>query len=484
MARSGAFAEKQKLDRATWQQVRDALKPGEATVEFASYNYFDKKWTGKSEYVALVVTHETKTEPEFIELGDASQIEGESLKKFQRAVRTRGLKPDRDEAALPGNVAYDLIWKPLENALAGQQKVYLALDGILNKVPVGIIPSPDGKLQMERYDLRFLSSTKDILRHSQAQAQTTSSAVLIGDPTFDLTQAQQLAAMHKLQEPPSVSPVLLAVNLPPNLTRDGGSGSTLPRLPGTGAEVSAIAALMQQHEWSVHMYTGDLAMKKAVETVNSPRILHIATHGFFLPDSQRGSVPGTGGTAVADPMLRSGLYFAGADRTLAGKPSSDGVDNGVLTAVEASNLNLASTELVVLSACNTGRGDVKTGEGVFGLRRALQEAGARDVLMSLWSVPDKETRQLMKRFYAKWLAGTEIHEALKEAQLEMRDKVKLSHDGKDLRITGVHLFCWGVNGTAPVVHRSAHTRLDCEWRLHGISCLDRRRIARPAVRAR
>lgn len=131
-------------------------------------------------------------------------------------------------------------------------------------------------------------------------------------------------------------------------------------------------------------------------------------------------------------MLRSGLYFAGANRTLAGKPAAEGLDNGVLTAMEAGNLNLTHTELVVLSACNTGQGDVRNGEGVFGLRRAFQEAGAQAVLMSLWSVPDKETRELMQLFYAKWLSGTEKHEAPQQAQLEMRAKVRSTHGGQDL----------------------------------------------------
>ena len=131
-------------------------------------------------------------------------------------------------------------------------------------------------------------------------------------------------------------------------------------------------------------------------------------------------------------MLRSGLYCAGANRTLAGKPAGEGLDNGVLTAMEAGSLNLRGTQLVVLSACNTGQGDVKNGEGVFGLRRAFEEAGAESVLMSLWSVPDRETLELMQRFYKKWLGGIEIHEALKEAQLEMREQVRKSHNGKDL----------------------------------------------------
>ena len=131
-------------------------------------------------------------------------------------------------------------------------------------------------------------------------------------------------------------------------------------------------------------------------------------------------------------MLRSGLYFAGADRTLAGNASPPDLDNGILTALEAGNLNLTGTQLVVLSACNTGQGDVENGEGVFGLRRGLEEAGAQSVLMTLWSVPDKETLELMQLFYGKWLSGTEVHQALKEAQLEVRQKVKVEHDGKDL----------------------------------------------------
>jgi CHAT domain-containing protein len=132
------------------------------------------------------------------------------------------------------------------------------------------------------------------------------------------------------------------------------------------------------------------------------------------------------------PMLRSGLYFAGADRTLAAQSTPDDLDNGVLTAAEAGSLNLTGTELVVLSACNTGQGDLKNGEGVFGLRRAFQEAGANAVLMSLWSVPDRETQELMQIFYSKWLAGTEKHEALRQAQLEMRAKVKRTYGGRDL----------------------------------------------------
>jgi CHAT domain-containing protein len=119
-------------------------------------------------------------------------------------------------------------------------------------------------------------------------------------------------------------------------------------------------------------------------------------------------------------MLRSGLFFTGANRYRAGLPPPPGVDDAVLTAYEASQLNLNGTELVVLSACKTGLGQSRHGEGVFGLRRAFQVAGAQAIMMTMWKVPDKETHELMTLFYKKWLAGADKHAALREAQRELR----------------------------------------------------------------
>lgn len=123
-------------------------------------------------------------------------------------------------------------------------------------------------------------------------------------------------------------------------------------------------------------------------------------------------------------MLRSGLFFAGAGRVLRGEKPADDLEDGILSAYEATGLNLHGTELVVLSACETGRGQIANGEGVFGLRRGLHEAGARAVLMSLWSVPDRETQELMTLFYSKWLSGEDKQQALREAEMDLRTKVK------------------------------------------------------------
>lgn len=447
--RAATFPKHQTLDRITWQQVRDALQPGEAAIEFARFRFYSAAKGNSTYYAALVVTHDTKDQPLYVFLGDDKQIESDAIAHFKHALATRGFQQPA-AAVVPGPHAYELVWQPLEPALAGVTRIYLATDGALNQVPLGIIPAPDGKLLMERYDLRLVSSTRDLLRPSAPPAAAT--AVLIGNPAFDLAEADQRATMEKLgnlksatssRAPSFPQPLAERVGNPDSSTTAAtpSNPTTLPPLPGTGAEIDAIATLLQQHNWNASVYAGNRALKTVVEQSGSPRLLHLATHGFFLPDPVvtgdlagdiRAIVQPGQYSALNDPMLRSGLYFAAADRTLAGKPSPPDLDNGVLTALEAGNLNLAGTELVVLSACNTGQGDEKNGEGVFGLRRALQEAGAQSVLMSLWSVPDKETLELMQLFYAKWLSGTEVHLALKQAQLEMRAKVIADHYNKDL----------------------------------------------------
>jgi CHAT domain-containing protein len=215
-------------------------------------------------------------------------------------------------------------------------------------------------------------------------------------------------------------------------------GLKLSPLPAAKIEIATISALLQKQDWHVETYTEDNATEEVVQRVKGPRILHLATHAFFLSDQAlvlRGASlqmpPG-----FEDPMLRSGLFFAGASRALRGETPSKDLDDGILTAYEATGLNLQGTELVVLSACETGLGKIANGEGVFGLRRAFQEAGAQAVLMSLWAVPDRETQELMTLFYTKWLAGEDKQLALRDAQKEMRTRVKARY-GED------RPFYWG-----------------------------------------
>jgi CHAT domain-containing protein len=304
-------------------------------------------------------------------------------------------------------------------------------------VALGDVAASDGRLLMEKYDLRIVSSTKDILRDPR---KTTSSdiAVLVGNPAFDFDDAQERAAIESLHAADA------AAHVAPELRAEVSSlrscdleGAALKPLPGTQVEVEEISSLLEKQRWRVQVYTQQKALKETVMEVKGPRVLHLATHGFFEPDQQKAEQRETDQhstneqpASVEDPMLRSGLFFAGANRGLSGHATAADLDDGVLTAYEASQIDLQGTELVVLSACETGLGEVAAGEGVFGLRRALQVAGADSVLMSMWAVPDKETQELMALFYEKWLAGKDKHVALREAQLEMRARVKARY-GED-----------------------------------------------------
>jgi CHAT domain-containing protein len=322
---------------------------------------------------------------------------------------------------------------------------------MLNQVALGVVPDAEGRLLIERYDLRTVNSTKDLLWTNRAPK--NQDAVVVGNPKFLLSVEQQRAALRQVRQDDQKATVLLASAATPatltisrsrDLRAERGvcsppppPGGTLCPLPGTAAEITSIADLLQTSNWTVRSYHDETALKEVVKGVRHPRVLHVATHGFFLADQKATLRSGAlaqednRSSGMEDPMLRSGLLFAGADRTLRGDPAAEDVDDGVLTAYEASTLDLQGTELVVLSACETGLGEQQKGEGVFGLRRALQEAGAEAVLMSMWSVPDRETQELMTKFYGHWLSGMEKHEALRRAQLEEREIVQKRY-GKDL----------------------------------------------------
>jgi CHAT domain-containing protein len=179
--------------------------------------------------------------------------------------------------------------------------------------------------------------------------------------------------------------------------------------------------------------TGRQAAKDILKQVDAPGILHIATHGFFLQEATEDatSLPGTAATkdapkkedaaSLQNPLLRSGLALAGAN------VNKTAADNGILTALEASDLNLWGTKLVTLSACDTGVGEVKNGEGVYGLRRAFILAGTESLVMSLWPVSDYVTRQLMTQYYTGLKSGLGRGEALRRAQLAMLNRKDRRH---------------------------------------------------------
>ena len=306
------------------------------------------------------------------------------------------------------------------------------------------IPTDGRRLLIEKYDVHVVLSTKDLLQ--KWHRASALSAILIGNAKFDLSESDQRAIVAAFETRRESQTLATSLEKPTSSAKQAGGKETISAtkeiasdepsregqggppdpLAGTQEELHPIGSILMKQKWQVESYTQENALEEAIKDVKGRRLLHIATHGFFERDDEpehRETIQDKQ-LFLRDPMLRSGLYFAGADRAWSGLAPASNLDDGVLTAYEAAGLNLQGTELVVLSACKTGLGDVQNGEGVFGLWRAPQEAGAEAVLMSLWPVPDEETQELMTSFYRKWLAGEKKHEALHEAQLEPRKRVK------------------------------------------------------------
>ena len=206
-------------------------------------------------------------------------------------------------------------------------------------------------------------------------------------------------------------------------------GVRLTELPGTRIEIEESGNILQKNKWMVIEYLGDNALEENLKKINSPRLLHIATHGAFLEEEDMkrereytmGFIGENQQIYYDNPLLRSALFFSGANRSRKGI-NVEGVEDGVFTGYEAQNLNLMNTELVILSACETGLGVIKSGEGVYGLQRAFRVAGAENIIMSLWKVSDEATKDLILSFYAKWTSGKSVKEAFREAQRELREK--------------------------------------------------------------
>jgi len=233
----------------------------------------------------------------------------------------------------------------------------------------------------------------------------------------------------------TVSPSPVAITL---LELGSGKRGSIADLPGTKTEVQNIGALIvNQNMLGVTALLGADALEETVKAVKGLKVLHLATHGYFAevqeanPDDQRGlsittlhvaegHAPGVLAES-ADPMRRSGVLLAGSAQTIDAGRSPLGVDDGILTAYESMGLDLHGCELVVLSACETGLGDIRSGEGVYGLQRAFQAAGTRYILMSLWKVDDDSTQYFMTSFYQAWLGGATIPVAYKTAQVRTRE---------------------------------------------------------------
>ena len=319
-------------------------------------------------------------------------------------------------------INYETSWKPIADKIGDAKTVYVSLGGVYNNINLNTIYNPTtGKYLLEEKDIRIVNSAREFILNKERETKTytNNTASLFGFPNFDGNTTVSVDSSDLFASTRDLNSFWLD-----SLTRGGLKAKPLP---ATKTEVENISATLKSKGWQVTNYLADNASETNLKTQQSPRVLHVATHGYFFPDipmedKDQTRFLGMDRQQVAqDPMLRSGLLLTGANRTLKGEVSTG--ENGLLSAAEASLLDLRETELVVLSACETGKGEVKNSEGVYGLRKAFSDAGAQNIIMSLWKVDDKVTQEFMTRFYQLWLNDkTTIREAFHRTQLEIKAK--------------------------------------------------------------
>ncbi|OJH36804.1 CHAT domain-containing tetratricopeptide repeat protein [Cystobacter ferrugineus] len=402
------------VDRVTASLPRDG-----ALVEFVAYvdrpvvptrpGTPEPQLPGELRYLALVLLPNATLRA--VDLGPAAAID-------QAAASFRDALASSDAAWQgPAQTLHSLVFRPLRPLLGNVRRVFLAPDGQLNLVPFAALHDGKGML-VDSFHFTYLTSGKDLLPRPQ-DIPTSRSVVVLADPDFG---ASPSTAPGAPQQPSALALRSSSAERFFSTLRADLAERTWVSLPGTRQEAEAIQRLLPRAQ----LFIGAEASKQRLLELPTPGVLHIATHGFFLEDSATpeasravGHVNAlAGGPAtqnLPDPLLRSGLILSGASAQVSHSPESF-----LVTALELAGLDLWGTELVVLSACETGRGDVKLGQGVYGMRRALISAGAETVVSSLWKVNDDITMQLMRGYYRHMLAGEPRVSALREAMLEVR----------------------------------------------------------------
>ncbi len=420
--------------------VAKAIPEHSSLIEFVRFYGFDflaipargEDRLKPAHYVAFVINAAELKNVWMVDLGETEPIDRmiAELRSFITGEsETRG---SRDLGALPtkargksndtGAKLRKAVFDPIVTMLGGRNQLLLAPDGDLTRLPFEILPTDEGNYLIDNYHISYLNTARDVLRFAVKPTIQSTEAMVIADPDFDLGSTPGVTSTEAVESSGRKSRDLNRANL------------QFKRLPATRVEGTRIAEIL-----NVKPLLDKSAVETRLKTCQSPCILHLATHGFFLEDQKRelnkesrglgaGQQQEEGNTVqlsesrLENPLLRSGLALAGVNTWLKKDKLTAEAEDGILTAEDVSGLDLLATEMAVLSACETGLGKIRVGQGVLGLRSAFTMAGAKTLVMSLWKVPDKQTQELMEDFYHRILAGQPRADALRIAQLGVKAK--------------------------------------------------------------
>jgi len=414
---------------ATWDAVQSKLEPSQAAIEFIRFRYRNKNgFTDSVFYYALIVVKNFETSPIPVYLFEESEL-AELMKRKEGTDTYRHIKNLYDPRSQDAKILYKLIWQPLEPFLTNIRDIYLSPVGLLNTIAFDAIPVNENTLVSDKHKLVYLNVTSEITDRSKLYSKDLGKCTLFGGIEFSMEPIEMIEksrALRNIGDPSdSLTSNLSEKKYLENLNQLERK-ETWSYLPGSMTESENISDILKVADIDVQFYNKKNATEEQFKAMSgdSPSLIHVSTHGFYFPvedhllkyqpeNMKRFLQPD-------NPLFRSGFILAGGNNAFQGISIPTGIDDGVLTAYEISNLNLFNTRLVVLSACQTGLGEIKGFEGVYGMQRAFKNAGADYLLLSLWEVPDQQTQELMTFFYRKWCSGMEITDAFKAAQNEMK----------------------------------------------------------------
>ena len=392
--RSEIFAKGKIEKQITWEDVRSKLLPKEYAVEIIRFRYFNKEFTDSVLYAALIVEKATNDNPDIVILPDGKKMEGRYLKYY------------RNTATLntPDEYSYAVYWQPIKNKIPDSALVYLSSDGVYNQLNLEMLPVKGTEnYVIDQNKLVLLTNTKDLLT---------------------MEQMSNTIAKKKVKENKKIAPDKYVFCGSPTFYTDNKIiKRNIPDLPGAEKEIIELNTLLVSSDKSSLMFLKNNVTEDTVKNIKSPKVLHIATHGYFKESSTKGI---NEDDIATHPLLNSGLMLLGSG-DIVDNPDNKYVNqkDGILTAYEAMDLPLDNTDLVILSACETGRGEVQVGEGVYGLQRAFLIAGAKAIVISLFKVNDEVTQKLMLSFYQKWLKTGDKRQAFVDAKKEIKREYKV-----------------------------------------------------------
>jgi len=383
-----------KLLRVNWEQIQNNLKKDEAAVELVSFRHYERELTDSVIYGAFILR--STGYPEYVTLPDYRTLENTQFKMWSTFMRY----------TLTDYRSFNLYWNPVHEKLEGINHIKVSSNGIYHKINLNAIFNPvENKYLIDLYGISYVNSTADIINKKQADVtyNREDRLVAIGDPVFDTEDNYDIYNLQADEYDLSIS------NLTALKTRHANINLISP-LPGTAAETNLISSVSTAYGIDVNLLQGNMASETNLKKSESPKILHIATHGFFSPE-------------VSNSNYQAGLLFTGSQDMLNFRKAFPlKIDDGILYAGEAKYMDLGETDILALSACETGLGTIEPGKALSGLQQSFFVAGADNMIVSLWKVDDMATQKLMSSFYEQLFITKNINQAFRNAQRITREE--------------------------------------------------------------